>query len=94
MTSVLPIGVDVEKFRTGGGEAERVPGRIVFVGQLVEKKVVGTLLEAGRRLSDLPGWTLELVGGRPLCADLEQRAQSLPVTFGYRSLLHDAMHPR
>lgn len=81
MTSVLPMGVDVEKFRAGAGEAERVPGRIVFVGRLVEKKGVGTLLEAARRLSDLPVWTLELVGDGPLRADLEQRAQGLPVTF-------------
>ncbi len=47
----------------------------------MEKKGVGALLEAARRLSDLPVWTLELVGDGTLRADLEQRAQGLPVTF-------------
>jgi colanic acid/amylovoran biosynthesis glycosyltransferase len=80
-TTVLPMGVDVERFRAPAGLAPRVPGRIVFVGRLVEKKGVGTLLEAARGLSGLPDWTLEVVGDGPLRASLEQQSRGLPVTF-------------
>ena len=79
-TFVLPMGADVDAVRAGGAGVERVPGRIVFVGRLVEKKGLAVLLAALRSV-DAPGWSLEVVGDGPLRADLEKRASGLPVTF-------------
>jgi colanic acid/amylovoran biosynthesis glycosyltransferase len=77
---VLPMGADVETVRSAGAGIDRVPGRIVFVGRLVEKKGVAVLLDAVRRLA--PGdWSVEVVGDGPLRAELERRAAGLPVTF-------------
>jgi colanic acid/amylovoran biosynthesis glycosyltransferase len=77
---VLPMGADVETVRSAGAGIDRVPGRIVFVGRLVEKKGVAVLLDAVRRLP--PGdWSVEVVGDGPLRAELERRAAGLPVTF-------------
>ena len=78
-TEVLPMGADVAAFRAAGGE--RHPGRILFVGRLVEKKGAGVLLDAARTLADRPGWTLDVVGDGPLRAELERRAAGLPITF-------------
>jgi len=77
---VLPMGADVDTVRAAATEAERVPGRIVFVGRLVEKKGVAVLLDA-LRLLEPGGWSLEVVGDGPERADLEARAAGLPVTF-------------
>ncbi len=77
---VLPMGADVDTVRSAGAGVDRVPGRIVFVGRLVEKKGVAVLLDAVRRLE--PGhWSVEIVGDGPLRAELEARAAGLPVTF-------------
>jgi glycosyltransferase involved in cell wall biosynthesis len=77
---VLPMGADVDTVRSVAAGVERVPGRLVFVGRLVEKKGVAVLLEALRLLE--PGdWSLEVVGDGPERADLEVRAAGLPVTF-------------
>ena len=77
---VLPMGADVDAVRAAGVGVERVPGRIVVVGRLVEKKGVGVLLDALRRLEP-SGWSLEVVGDGPLRAELESAAAGLPVTF-------------
>ena len=77
---VLPMGADVDTVRSAGAGVERVPGRIVFVGRLVEKKGVAVLLDA-LRLLEPDGWSMEVVGDGPLRAELERRAAGLPVTF-------------
>lgn len=77
---VLPMGADVDTVRSAGAGVDRVPGRIVFVGRLVEKKGVAVLLDALRRLPP-GGWSLEVVGDGPLRAELTERAAGLPVTF-------------
>ncbi|HEX8003492.1 MAG TPA: glycosyltransferase [Mycobacteriales bacterium] len=79
-THVMPVGADLTTIRAAGEGVERVPGRLLFAGRLVEKKGVAVLLDA---LRDLPheGWSLEVAGDGPLRADLERRAAGLPVTF-------------
>jgi colanic acid/amylovoran biosynthesis glycosyltransferase len=77
---VLPMGADVDTVRSAGAGIDRVPGRIVFVGRLVEKKGLAVLLDAVRQLEP-GGWSLEVVGDGPLRAALEARAAGLPVTF-------------
>jgi glycosyltransferase involved in cell wall biosynthesis len=80
-TRVLPMGADVDAIRAAAAHAERVPGRILFVGRLVEKKGLAVLLKAVSQLTDLAGWSLQVVGDGPLRAELERQAQGLPVTF-------------
>ena len=78
-TLVLPMGADVEGVRRGGAGVAREPGRLLFVGRLVEKKGLAVLLDA---LRSLPGtWSLDVAGDGPLRAELESRAQGLPVRF-------------
>jgi glycosyltransferase involved in cell wall biosynthesis len=79
-THVMPMGADVELVRAAAAGVERVPGRILFAGRLVEKKGLAVLLAALRRVST-PGWSLEVVGDGPLRAELEAAAAGLPVTF-------------
>ncbi|HEV7655088.1 MAG TPA: glycosyltransferase [Mycobacteriales bacterium] len=79
-TFVQPMGADVDAVRAAGAGVEQIPGRIVFVGRLVEKKGVAVLLEALRKLQT-PGWTLEIIGDGPLRAQLTKQAEGLPVTF-------------
>jgi glycosyltransferase involved in cell wall biosynthesis len=82
-TEVLPMGADVAAIRAAGAGVAREPGRILFVGRLVEKKGVGVLLDALRALAGAgrSGWSLDVIGDGPLRAELEQRAAELPVTF-------------
>ena len=83
---VLSMGVALDRMPAPG--RERIPGRLIFVGRLVEKKGLAHLLDA---LRDLPAdleWSLEVVGDGPLRADLEERAASLGervVFLGQRS---------
>ena len=81
-TYVQPLGADIGGLRDlVSGDEPRVPGRLLFVGRLVEKKGAGVLIDALRRLpADLP-WTLEVVGDGPLAAELRSQAWGLPVTF-------------
>jgi colanic acid/amylovoran biosynthesis glycosyltransferase len=60
---------------------EQIPGRLLFVGRLVEKKGVAVLLEALRRVPATLPWTLEIIGDGPLADDLRSRSAGLPVTF-------------
>lgn len=81
---VLPMGADVDTVRAAGGAVDRVPGKILFVGRLVEKKGAGVLLDALRELAaqtDMPPWSLDIVGDGPLRAELTRQADGLPVTF-------------
>lgn len=72
---VLPMGADVERVRSMDG-APAVPGRILFVGRLVEKKGVAVLLDALQHVG--APWSLDVVGDGPLRAELEARAARLP----------------
>ena len=76
---MLPMGADVDGVRRAGVGVVREPGRLLFVGRLVEKKGLAVLLEA---LRTLPGaWSLDVAGDGPLRAELERRAEGLPVRF-------------
>jgi colanic acid/amylovoran biosynthesis glycosyltransferase len=77
---VLPMGVDIDALRAAAAGAEQVPGRLLFVGRLVEKKGVAVLLDAVRRLPR-DGWSLEVIGDGPLRSELQRRAHGLPVSF-------------
>ena len=79
-TYVQPMGADLDAVRAAAAGVEKVPGRIVFVGRLVEKKGVAVLLAALRRLGT-PGWSLEIIGDGPLRAALTRQAEGLPVVF-------------
>ena len=74
-TMVLPMGADVDAIRSAAEGVSRVPGRILFVGRLVEKKGTTFLLEAVRQLA--PGWSLKIVGDGPLRSQLEAKASEI-----------------
>ncbi len=78
-TYVLPMGADVDGVRSTGAGIMRHPGRILFVGRLVEKKGLAVLLEALRELPD--GWSLDVIGDGPLRRPLQARAAGMPVRF-------------
>lgn len=74
---IMPMGADVERVRSMAGE-NPVPGRILFVGRLVEKKGVAVLLTALDHIGSEVPWSLDVVGDGPLRAELEARAGRLP----------------
>ncbi len=59
--AMLPYGVDIERFAPGPPRAAEAPFRILFVGQIGQKKGIKYLLEAVRRLA-LPNVELVLAG--------------------------------
>jgi len=63
-TSIVPCGVDPERFRPEGSAEPRPPGapthRILVIGRLVERKGVGNAIEA---LASVPDAELVIVGG-------------------------------
>ncbi|HKY95761.1 MAG TPA: glycosyltransferase family 4 protein [Kiloniellales bacterium] len=63
--SVLPYGVDVERFRPRSGERMPGPVRLLFVGQLSQRKGLAYLLEA---LAGLPQGLVEATLVGPLSA--------------------------
>ena len=81
---VLPMGVDMSRVVEPVPAHERAPGRMVFVGRLVEKKGVGVLLTALGHLPAALDWSLDLVGDGPLRAELEAAARP----FGERITFH------
>ena len=80
---VLPMGVELGRIGAVDAGADRVPGRLAFVGRLVEKKGVTVLLQALGALADDLDWSLDVIGDGPLRAELEAKAAPLGarVTF-------------
>ncbi len=79
-TAALPMGAEVELVRARAATATRTPGRIAFVGRLVEKKGVAVLLAALRLLAARQpelDWSLSVAGDGPLRAELERDAAPL-----------------
>lgn len=76
---VLPMGARTQTVRRVAHEEQEVPGRILFVGRLVEKKGLGILLEAVQSIDD--EFELHVVGDGPLRAQLERQAAGMPVRF-------------
>jgi glycosyltransferase involved in cell wall biosynthesis len=71
--TVIPCGVDLASFSPAGGRPPRPLLRIVWVGRLVERKGVGTIIEA---LASVPDVELLVAGGpdrRALQDDAEYR---------------------
>ncbi len=77
---VLPMGVHADAFgRSAAGD--RRPGRLLFVGRLVEKKGLTHLLAAAAALPSTVNWTLVVAGDGPLRQDMEHQAADMPVEF-------------
>lgn len=93
---VLPqFGVDEERYAPRGAQALRqelgLRGFVIgFAGRLVPEKGVETLLEAAARLPG-PAWTLLVIGGGPLRAELVRRF-ALPPFAGRAVLLDTVPH--
>ncbi|MEX1142996.1 MAG: glycosyltransferase [Thermoleophilaceae bacterium] len=81
--SVVPCGVDLDLFRPDGPVRPRRPGlrRIVTVGRLVERKGIGSAIEA---LAEVPGVELVVAGG-PGADELD----SDPAVDRLRAIAHD-----
>jgi starch synthase len=62
--AVIPYGVDIDRFRPAVEPGPQPRFRLLFVGHLCQRKGIGYLLEAARRLRGLPGFELLLVGSR------------------------------
>ncbi len=62
--TVVPCGVDLDRFTPEGPREPRTPGRgrLVAVGRLVQRKGLGNVIEA---LAALPGTELVIAGGPP-----------------------------
>jgi colanic acid/amylovoran biosynthesis glycosyltransferase len=71
---VVPMGVDFEGMSRAVGERDPVPGRLLFVGRLVEKKGVDVLLRSLARVRDA---SLVVVGDGPDRASLESLTREL-----------------
>lgn len=71
-------GVDIQQFRPGAGESLPVPGLVLFVGRLVEKKGVAQLLHAFAAVTGaVPEARLRIVGDGPLLPALRRQAERL-----------------
>ncbi len=60
--ATIPYGVDVARFQPPATPRRPDRLRVLFVGHLSQRKGIGYLLEAARRLRRLPGFELVLVG--------------------------------
>lgn len=85
--AIIPYGVDVERFRPPAEPRPRGRLRLLFVGHLSQRKGIGYLLEAARRLQGLPGLELVLVG-RKVGAD----AAFAPYGEMFRHVSHVPFH--
>ena len=73
VVSAVPMGVDVASIRTEVGRRRPVPGRILFIGRLVEKKGVDVLCSA---IARIPGARLAVAGGGPLLEQLHHQVEA------------------
>ena len=81
---VVPMGIDTDQMNAGPS-VSRAAMELLFVGRMVEKKGLPTLLEAMASLYQRwPGATLTLVGDGPLRPMLEARCQ----TLGLQACVH------
>ncbi len=79
--SVISMGVDLKKRFVPAHHKKRDPGKLIFVGRLVEKKGVNVLLDAMPRvLAQFPGVELTIIGAGPLEADLRRQCRSLGIS--------------
>jgi glycosyltransferase involved in cell wall biosynthesis len=78
---LLPMGVPLDDVAEASAASDSVPGRILVVGRLVEKKGFGVLLAALRARAHDPEWNLRIVGDGPLREELQAQAFGLPVEF-------------
>jgi colanic acid/amylovoran biosynthesis glycosyltransferase len=76
-TLVMPMGADVAAIQAGGGHTRTRPGRLLFVGRLVDKKGVAVLLQALRGAALGSDWSLEVIGDGPAQARLAEEARLL-----------------
>jgi colanic acid/amylovoran biosynthesis glycosyltransferase len=88
---VQPMGADVQQFRSLADGEGQVPGRILFVGRLVEKKGLAILLDAVRRLPAGIDWSLEVAGDGPLRDELERQSKDLPSVVFRGALARDQL---
>jgi len=90
---VLPMGADLTTVRAAARGVERVRGRILAAGRLVEKKGFAVLLQALRLLPDDGSYSVVIVGDGPLRSELEAMAHGLDVRFvgqlGRTELAHE-----
>lgn len=70
---IVPMGVDLDPIARAVEREDRTPGRVLFVGRLVEKKGATVLLDALGRMHAAPDEVV-VVGDGPLRKDLEARA--------------------
>lgn len=80
-THVMPMGADVDAVREAAAGIASEPGRLLFVGRLVEKKGLGVLIEALRMIPEGVPWSLDIVGDGPLRSQVETASRGLPVRF-------------
>lgn len=81
--SLLPMGVDTRSVGELAAKTAKVPGQLLVVGRLVEKKGIEYLLEALRLLQHR-GVTLGklvVIGDGPIRGELEAKAAGLNVEF-------------
>jgi glycosyltransferase involved in cell wall biosynthesis len=76
VSEAVPMGSDFDAIEAEIGGRRPVPGRIVMVGRLVDKKGVDVLLRA---MAGLPQATARIIGDGPRRADLERLAAELGV---------------
>jgi glycosyltransferase involved in cell wall biosynthesis len=78
---LLPMGVSLDQAAAARRGREAVPGRLLVVGRLVEKKGISVLLDALRNHVEASDWSLVIVGDGPIRRELEEAARGLPVEF-------------
>lgn len=73
---VVPMGVDTEAIRSSVEPRQPIPGRLLFIGRLAEKKGVDVLLRA---VAQVPRAKVVLVGGGPEESHLRQQTAKLGI---------------
>lgn len=81
--SLLPMGVDTQSVGDLADKTAKVPGQLLVVGRLVEKKGIEYLLDALRMLQHrgVALGKLAVIGDGPIRTELEAKAAGLNVEF-------------